>query len=244
MSDLIKNEPDKDDLFVITDSAAAFAYTCTEKAACAGTGHIGSDGGSRQEPLYVIEDIEYMPLFRIHRMWQRYHGIPWTIAETPRLVIREQTVDDVNELYGLYADKEIVKYTEDLYEDPDDEKEYMRQYIDNQYRFFEYGIWAVTLKDQGTLIGRAGISLREGYDIPEIGYVIGKDYQGRGYAKEALEAILKYAADELEMNRFIAFTKEKNVPSVKLLKSLGFTHRRDELIKGGRHSMYFLTKCQ
>ena len=244
LSEVIKDDTEKDGLFVITDSGRAADLVSENGIACAGLGRTGQASVGLSKLLYCIEDIEYMPLSRIKRMWERYHDIPWTIAETPRLVIREQTVCDVESLYEIYSDKEIVRYTEDLYEDPQDEAEYMRQYIDNQYRFFEYGIWAVTLKESGTLIGRAGISLREGYDIPEIGYVIGRQYQNRGYAKEALKAILDYASRELEMDEFIAFTKEKNTPSVKLLKSLGFIRRGHSLIKGGEHSMYSLTKCQ
>ena len=122
------------------------------------------------------------------------------------------------------------------------ETDYLQKYIDNQYRFYEYGIWALTLKENGELIGRAGISLREGYGIPEVGYVIGKAYQRQGYAKEALSAIIDYAAEEFEMRQFIAFTKEKNRPSVNLLKSLGFVKTGNALIKGGDHAVYTLTK--
>ena len=69
-------------------------------------------------------------------------------------------------------------------------------------------------------------------------------YQNKGYAKEAMKAIIEYAAEELEMSDLIAFTKEKNTASVKLLESLGFSRRGHVLIKGGYHSMYLLTKRQ
>ena len=244
LSDVIIEGTKKDGLFVITDSEETAAYACDNGIACAGLGRSLQNGEDSLKLLYCIEDIEYMSLSRINRMWERYHGIPWTIACTERLVIREQTPGDLDGLYEIYSDKEIVRYTEDLFEDREEEAEYMRSYIENQYRFYEYGIWAITLKDTGKLIGRAGISLREGFDIPEVGYVIGKKYQNKGYAKEAMKAIIEYAAEELEMSDLIAFTKEKNTASVKLLESLGFSRRGHVLIKGGYHSMYLLTKRQ
>ncbi len=240
---LLNSVPEREEsLFIITDSAHVADHAHAIGIACAVL--LGENNNSSLFPnvLYCIENIEYMSADRIVKMWERHHGIPWTIAKTERLIIREQTVDDIDALYEIYSDKEITKYTEGLYEDPREEADYLQKYINNQYRFYEYGIWALTLKESGQLIGRAGISLREGYDIPEIGYVIGKDYRRCGYAKEALTAIMDYASEEFEMRRFMAFTKERNRPSTGLLKSLGFVRSGNALIKGGDHAVYILTK--
>ena len=210
--------------------------------ACAELGDSIMGHGDFRRALYCIENIESVTYKTIVRMWQRDHGISWTIAETDRLVIREQTLSDRPALYEIYADEDAVRYMEDLYEDPRDEEKYLADYIKNQYRFYEYGIWAVVTKEDGKLIGRAGISMREGFDIPEIGYIIGNRYRKRGYAKEALTAVIDHAYGELGMNELIAFTKEENVPSVLLLKSLGFIMKGYEDIRGGRHAMYSLTK--
>ena len=229
-------------LFIITDSKSVTGFAGMIGAAAAVLYTETSRDLSFPGVLYFIEDIEFMTFSRITKMWERYHGIPWTIATTQRLVIREQTVDDIDALYDIYSDKEITRYTEDLFDDPEEERAYLRDYIDKQYRFYEFGIWAITLKEDGRLIGRAGISVREGFDVPEIGYVIGTKYQRRGYAREALSAIVGYAEEELGMDRLIAFTKEKNSPSVRLLESLGFEKCGNAFIKGGDHAMYILTK--
>ena len=229
-------------LFIITDSVAVTEYADEMKTACVVINTGTSRGKTFPKVLYFIEDIEYITLSRITKMWERYHGIPWTIATTKRLVIREQTIGDIEALYEIYSDKEVTKYTEDLFEDPEEERAYLHDYIEKQYRFYEFGIWALTLKDDGRLIGRAGISVREGFDIPEVGYVVGKKYQRCGYAGEALAAIIEYAEEELGLDRLIAFTKEKNIPSVRLLRSLGFSKCGKEIIRGGKHAMYILTK--
>ena len=233
-----------DSLFIITDSENVTDYAHRMKLACAAVYTPQNRSCSFPSVLYCIEDIEFMSLERIKRMWQRHHRIPWTITETQRLVIREQTPEDLDALYEIYSDADAARYMENLYEDRNEEAAYLRQYIDNQYRFYEYGIWAVTLKDDGKLIGRAGISTREGYDLPEIGYIIGKDYRRCGYAKEAVSAVLEYGREELGLSDYIAFSKTANTASAKLLKSLGFIASGTANIKGGMHRMYILTKQQ
>ena len=237
-------DEDKNGMFVITDSAEVLSFAAKCKIASAALLTDENKNTDLSAALYCITEIEHMSLKRITRMWERSHGIPWTIAVTDRLIIREQTMEDLDDLYRIYADKEALLYMEDLYEDKDREAAYLQEYIDNQYRFFEYGIWALTLKCDGTFIGRAGFGLREGFDDPEIGYIIGKEYRGRGYAKEALCAIMEYGLEEFGFKDYIAFTKEENIASVRLLQSLGFSQKGPAVIKGGEHAMYALTKQQ
>ena len=245
LSNLINSQIENpDSLFIITDSEDVISFTITNRLAGAAYYTENNRKCKFSKVLYCIEDIELMSYDRINKMWQRHFGIPWTISVTKRLVIREQTTDDIPALYEVYSDKDAVKYMEDLYEDEAMEKEYIQKYIDNQYRFFEYGVWALTLKDSGRLIGRAGLSVREGYDALEIGYIIGKPYRRCGYAREAIEAIIEYAERELDVHDFTAFSKEENKASTGLLESLGFTRRGTAVIKGGRHIVYSLTKQQ
>lgn len=228
--------------FVITDSRQALMYLDSAGIASAALYNDDNRNTDMLPALYCIEDIGYMTFDRIRKMWERSCGIPWTIAVTDRLIIREQTPEDLDELYDLYDDDMIRQFVEPLYEDRIREEEYLREYIANQYRFYEYGIWALVRKRDGRLIGRAGISLREGYDTPEIGYVIGSSYRRCGYAKEALGAIIEYAWSELGTDRLISFTKERNKASVKLLKTLGFERRGHADVMGSDHTMYVLTK--
>ena len=72
-----------------------------------------------------------------------------------------------------------------------------------------------------TVIGRAGLTVREGYDSPELGFVIGKSWQGQGLAYEVCSAILEYAR-ELGIPEVIAFAKPENKASLRLLQKLGF----------------------
>lgn len=142
--------------------------------------------------------------------------------ETPRLIIREMSVKDLNELYGIY-DKNVTKYVENLYQDRREEEEFTSAYIKNMYGYYGYGLWILQLKD-GTIIGRAGLSNRvvDGEIKLEAGYLVGSSFQGNGYAFEAMSHIIRYAFDELESEEINCFIKEDNAPSKRLAEKLGF----------------------
>lgn len=193
---------------------------------------------SFQEALYCIERLDYISYRQLERIYLRAKRLPWTILTTERLIIREMTVEDVDALYEIYEDPDASRYTENLYEDRNAEIAYIKEYIHYQYELTEYGIWVLQRKEDGKLIGRAGITNREGYETAEVGYVLRKDCRHMGYAMESLQAVLSYAKKELAFEKLMAFTKAENIGSVKLLTKLGFEKYGEELISGGLHDCY------
>lgn len=83
-------------------------------------------------------------------------------------------------------------------------------------------------KESGDVIGRAGFSCREGYDEPELGFIIGVPWQRRGYAEEVCRGILLYGWECLEFDRVQALVEVENAASLKLCDKLGF-HAVEEL---------------
>jgi len=160
------------------------------------------------------------------------------ILETPRMIIRESTVEDVDEFYRIYNEEGITDYTEALFPNPEDERQYMRDYIREIYGFYGYGIWTLILKESGKVIGRAGYSIREGYSDPELGYVIEKSLQNRGLATEACEAILNHAKNKSGALSMQALTRGENIPSVKLLNKLGFKYEGEIKEKNKIYQLY------
>ncbi|MDE7132899.1 MAG: GNAT family N-acetyltransferase, partial [Lachnospiraceae bacterium] len=128
---------------------------------------------------------------------------------------------DVDSFYNIYAEPEITRYMEDLYEDRQEELAYVAEYREKMYGFYGYGMWTVLTKE-GTVVGRAGISWREGFDLPELGFVIGVPWQGQGYAYEVCRAILDYAKIELGFTQVQALVMEGNEKSAALCRKLGF----------------------
>ncbi len=171
---------------------------------------------------YIIEDIAEIEYDSLNLGYLRLTGKPWPILETKRLMVRESTVDDVDSFYDIYKDPSITLYMEDLYKDKNEEIAYIQEYIEKVYSFYGYGMWSVIEKTSGNIIGRAGISWREGYDIPELGFVIAVPYQRQGYAYEVCSAILEYGRSELSFDSFQALVMEGNEASKALCTKLGF----------------------
>lgn len=176
---------------------------------------------------YAIEQIEEIEYDSLLQAYQRLVGEPWHILTTKRCIIRETTTEDVDSFYKIYSDPSITKYMENLYADRAQEIAYIEDYIKRVYGFYGYGMWTVLAKEDNTVIGRAGLSWREGYDIPELGFVIAKPYQRQGYAYEVCKAILEYGETELGFTYFQTFLMTENDISEKLCRKLGFRYLED-----------------
>ena len=184
------------------------------------------------DALYAVENVEELTYKAYDEVYRRLAGIPWDILETQRLKVRESTVGDVKEFYRIYREPSITYYMEDLFQDPDEENAYMEAYIRQIYGFYGFGMWTVLLKNTGQVIGRAGLSIREGYELPELGFVIDVSHQGRGYALEACRAILTYAKEELCFEQVQALVRQENEASINLLKKLEFQYERNVVERG------------
>lgn len=187
---------------------------------------------------YAVEGFEGVDVAFLDEIYRRFKGIPWTILETKRLLVRETTEEDLDALYEVYADPSISLYTENLYEDRDEERAYIRDYIKHVYTFCGYGIWSVIHKESGKLIGRAGLACRERYETPELGYVIGVPYQKQGYATEVCRAILEYADERLGFPEIRAVFEPENLASAKLCEKLGFIEEGQVQLDGKNMLQY------
>ena len=160
--------------------------------------------------LYLVCEMEAADDMLLEKAVRRQYGLPWIIAQTKRLLIREFTKDDPLEAEsaddgdGVFSDRAR-----------------REDYIDNQYRFHECGLWALVLKKSGLIIGKAGIT------AGELGDHIYGPFRGRGYAFEACSAILGYAEEELGLRLVRIKTGEGNEASVRLAEALGFSRTED-----------------
>lgn len=219
----------------ITDSAVCYKTLKSGSLPTIVYLHEGSRGEDFSQAAYVIEQIEEIEYRSLELAWLRLTGQPWDIFTTNRCKIRETTTDDADSFYEIYKDPSITYYMEDLYADRDEEIAYIKDYIKNVYGFYGYGMWTVLEKTSGRVIGRAGISLREGYDIPELGFVIAVPYQRQGYAYEVCRAILAYGEEELDFTRFQVLIMVGNEKSKALCKKLGFVYQDTVEIDGAEY---------
>lgn len=185
--------------------------------------------------LYACENVGELDAEYMKKVYRRYTNFPWDITETDRCIIRETTEADVKAFWEIYSNPEITRYTEGLYPTIEKEKQYRREYIEKVYGFYGFGVWTILKKDTDEIIGRAGFSYRDGYEEPEIGYVIGVPWQRQGYAYEVCVALLEYAKRELDFDNVNAFVRPANIASLQLCRKLGMEVTGETLINGERH---------
>lgn len=185
------------------------------------------------------EGFEEIGLTFLQHVYERHHHLPWTILETERCIVKEFSMEYLDDLFELYAGEGMTDYIEPLYP-YEQEKEYQRAYIEHMYGFYGYGMWIVCEKETGKLIGRAGVENREELDGElELGYAIGVPYQRKGYAMEVCRAILSYAKEELECRQMNCLIEEGNEVSERLAGKLGFSFR-ENLELGGKHMKKYM----
>ena len=141
------------------------------------------------------------------------------LLKTERLIIRHIEPNDwksIKEIWTDFNNSPFSQYDMPHNTDNEDVKKRISKWA-NASSGFEHIFFAVCLDN--VVIGFFSFNIRK--DSHEIGYCFHSKYQGKGYAKESLEALIKYLT-EIGIKKFSAGTAINNIPSVSLLKSLDF----------------------
>ncbi len=148
---------------------------------------------------------------------------------TERLVLRPILVEDLDAYAAMYADPEVVRFISDGTTASRDET---AEWLDRTIRRNELDGWdmrSVVRADDGAVLGRCGIAVREidGRIEREVGYLLGREHWGKGYATEAASAMRDRALRELGLRRVIALIQHANDASKRVAARLGMAHERD-----------------
>lgn len=228
---------------MISDEKEALLAAKAAGGAVIGLWRPGQEMEELAAAAYVVEDPEDITENYLERVARRHLGLPWQICETDRLIIREMFADDFDEVWNYRIGRGFGSVEE------------LQAYTKNQYTFYEFGFWALVLKETGALAGVAGLTLPEDapdsqteiYELPakevqgpdrdqaceetlELGYHIFRKYRQKGYAKEACRGIIQYGIEELGAVRFIVRIAKENEKSRHLAHSLGFQRIRQSEI--------------
>lgn len=132
---------------------------------------------------------------------------------TERLILRgfkETDYDDLYEYLSQLRDDEFEGYPGITYENG-------REHL--KYRVGSDEFYAIELKETGKVIGNIYYGKRD-FEAREVGYIVNKNYQRRGYASEALSAVIDNAFHE-GLHRIFAECDPRNTCSWKLLEKVG-----------------------
>lgn len=154
---------------------------------------------------------------------------------TNRLQLREITESDAPRLFEIFSKDEVVSFygMEKMTEYAEAEK-LAGKFIEA----FQSGTsirWGITIKDTDELIGTAGFhNWNKTHFRAEAGYEIHPDFWRRGYASESLKCMIQYGYQSLNLHRIGATVRPENIPSLMLLKNMGF--EEEGILKGYQYS--------
>jgi len=149
------------------------------------------------------------------------------ISVTTRLRLREFSLGDVHAVYALSREVSLARFIPDqVYADEAEAREVLAMLMTCYGKLLFPYVLAAELIETGELIGHVGLS-----EIPEgieIGFAIGEEYQGRGYATEAVSGMIRWAVERLGLEVIYGIAMDENIASLRVLEKAGFARRAEQ----------------
>ena len=145
--------------------------------------------------------------------------------ETERLILRKISKKDIGDIYEYSKDPRTSKF---LLWYPHysvaDTKRHVKSIL-KRYKKGSFYDYAIVLKNSGKMIGTCGFTRIVPLDNKaEIGYVINPEYQGQGFATEAVKRVISFGFEEIGFERIEARYILGNDSSLKLMQKVKMTH--------------------
>ncbi len=148
---------------------------------------------------------------------------PFPLLHTPRLELRAVTLSDSEALFRMRSDPEVMRYIgKTPYTSIEEASQFIGQ-IQELLQNTEGITWAISLKGKPELIGTIGLwRILKAHYRAEIGYMLRREYWGKGYIQEALKTVIEYGFGQLRLHSIEAQIDPLNTVSEKLLEKNGF----------------------
>ena len=161
---------------------------------------------------------------------------------TERLLLRGLKLSDLDAYAAISADPDVRRYLGDGR--PLERPAVWREMalLLGHWRLRGFGQWAVVTRETGDLVGRAGLWQPEGWPGLEVGWVLGRQHWGRGFATEAARAALHHAFSGLGARRVISLIHPDNERSIRVAQRLGERFERRVELSGTLHHVYVIER--
>jgi RimJ/RimL family protein N-acetyltransferase len=172
---------------------------------------------------------------------------------TERLVLRRPRREDAGAFYPHWQDAEAVEYVGGT--KTRDEVDTMLERLTRHWDWYGVGEFTVERRHDGTILGRVGLQLWDPRDWTngkrarlsgdvetELGWKLGREHWGHGYATEAAAACRDWAFGELGLTRIISLIAFENIASVRVAEKVGESFERDveDVPFGHRYGLWSL----
>ena len=165
--------------------------------------------------------------------------------ETTRLILRDFTIDDIENLFLLDNDAVVMKY---LGRPPVIDKNDVRSRIKKKMHYNKnnpgLGFCTVTEKKNNSFVGQFSLSHIE-FDKEkeiEIGFRFLQRFWGLGYATEMAHEVIKHGFKNSGLDKIVALTHPDNLASQKVIEKIGLKYIRDDFYYNTNLRFYEITR--
>ena len=146
------------------------------------------------------------------------------VIKTERLFISEITSADSDFMFRLLNSPKWLQFIGNRnIQTIEDATHYIEHIIRPSYEKYGFGYYKICLNKSDAAVGICGLIKRDFLDDIDIGYALLPEYEGKGFALEATQALFGYAESKLGLSNILAFTTPDNERSIHLLEKLGFS---------------------
>jgi RimJ/RimL family protein N-acetyltransferase len=157
--------------------------------------------------------------------------------ETERLILRGQTAQDFPAFAQMWADPVVTRFIGGV---PLSEEESWAKFmrIAGHWTLLGFGFWGIFEKATGARIGEAGILdvkreiVPSFHGTPELGWGLLPAVHGKGYATEAVRAIISWAENRFGKVRMVCIIDPDNTASLRVAHAVGFREYARTTYKG------------
>jgi ribosomal-protein-alanine N-acetyltransferase len=155
--------------------------------------------------------------------------------QTERLVLREYTLEDFTAVHSFASDPEIAKYVDWGPNTEYDTRSFLEACAISQEAVPRTDFTLAITPRDGVPVGSIGLTVDE-HNHGHLGYVVGTEHWGKGYATEAAARLLSHGWETLKLTRVEATCRPANLASARVLAKIGMTlediRPHDRLIRG------------
>ena len=143
---------------------------------------------------------------------------PFPIIQTERLILRSLMPEDTKPLFEMRTDPIHQQFIDRPIPEKEREMEEFIQKIQHGIENDQWIYWAIQGPNESSLMGTICLwNWKKEQRTAEVGFELALRWQGNGYMQEALEAVIQYGFDQMQLTAIQAYTHALNIKSIQLL---------------------------
>jgi ribosomal-protein-alanine N-acetyltransferase len=150
-----------------------------------------------------------------------------SVLESERLLLRPFCEDDLDDLFTLQSDPDVMRYLGTGKARTREETQERLQRVIGHWEEHGFGMWALVVKDDGRFAGWCGFGYGHGLGDAELSYTLARRYWGQGLATEAVRRVLRYAFEQVVLPRVVGVARIENTASQRVMLRVGMTLRQN-----------------